>query len=183
VHDANPESGLPWYRFFWPWFIVGLLATSVVAGLATLVIAIRNQDSLVDDRYYESGVAINRRLAAEANAERLGIRATVAIDDLTGEVHLDLDAEPSSSPNRLQLRLSHATESSRDATVVLTRTDAGRFYGQIDAAPAGRYYASLQALPATDDDAVAPSPWRLQREVRLPSRDAIDFGANPESGP
>jgi len=33
-----------WFRQFWPWFIVGLLAVSVVGSLATVVIAYRHGD-------------------------------------------------------------------------------------------------------------------------------------------
>ena len=39
--------GTAWYRHFWPWFIVGLLAISVVASLATVAIAIRYADEEV----------------------------------------------------------------------------------------------------------------------------------------
>jgi hypothetical protein len=50
VHETNPEAALPWYRFFWPWFIVILLATGVIAAITTVVIAFRNQDSIGGDR-------------------------------------------------------------------------------------------------------------------------------------
>ncbi len=40
-------TGAPWYRHFWPWFIVGLLGVSVVASVATVVIAFRNPDPVV----------------------------------------------------------------------------------------------------------------------------------------
>ena len=180
MHETHPEAALPWYRFFWPWFIVALLAASVGAAVATVVIAFRNQDSLVDDRYYESGNAINRRLAAEANAKRLGVNATFTIDELTGEVHLELGGDLPASPARLRLELSHATQAARDATVTLARTGADRFYGQLDAAPAGRYYASLQSEAANGagPDGAAGA-WRLQREIRLPSREPLRLGTSP----
>ena len=38
------EEGSAWYLNFWPWFIVGLLGVSVVASLATVVIAYRHRD-------------------------------------------------------------------------------------------------------------------------------------------
>ncbi|MCW8926282.1 MAG: FixH family protein [Xanthomonadales bacterium] len=43
----------PWYRQFWPWFIIALPASAVVAGLLTLWIAMSNPDYLVidDDEY------------------------------------------------------------------------------------------------------------------------------------
>jgi hypothetical protein len=180
VHDTSPEAGLPWYRFFWPWFIVILLTSSVVAALATVVFAVRNQDSLVDDRYNQARNAINQRLAAEANAERLGIRATLTIDELTGEVHVTLDGDLQPIPEHLKLELSHATQELHDAAVMLAKTGANRFYGQLQTAPTGRYYARLRPSdlpdPARDD---ATEQWRLQHEIRLPSRDPLSLGSSP----
>lgn len=37
----------PWYKQFWPWFIMGLPAIAVIASVTTLFIAINNPDYLV----------------------------------------------------------------------------------------------------------------------------------------
>lgn len=37
-------GGTPWYRNFWPWFIVVLLGVSVLGSLTTVAIAVRNAD-------------------------------------------------------------------------------------------------------------------------------------------
>ena len=37
----------PWYRQFWPWFIIALPASAVVASLYTVSLAVRTTDSLV----------------------------------------------------------------------------------------------------------------------------------------
>jgi hypothetical protein len=38
------EARTAWFHHFWPWFIVGLLAVSVVGSLCTVVIAYRYGD-------------------------------------------------------------------------------------------------------------------------------------------
>ena len=38
------ETPSPWYRHFWPWFIVVLMVLSVAASLWTVVIAHRHRD-------------------------------------------------------------------------------------------------------------------------------------------
>jgi hypothetical protein len=180
VKETNAEDGLPWYRFFWPWFIVGLLGTSVVAGVTTVVIAFRNQDSLVDDRYYETGNAINLRIAAEKNAERLGVRATLTLDDLTGEARIFLEGRLSPPPERLRLELSHATEAERDSSVTLVANEPGHFHGQLDAPAVGRFYAILRPSDAAGEAlSDADVDWRLQQEIRLPSDEALRFGTAP----
>lgn len=180
MDETNAEAGLPWYRFFWPWFIVVLLTASVVAGITTVVIAFRNQDSLVDDHYFESGNAINLRIAAEKNAERLGVRATLALDELTGEARVELAGRLDRQPERLRLDLSHATEAARDVSVTLAPAGPGRYYGQLEAPAAGRFYASLRPANAAGEAlAEAAADWRLQREVSLPNGEALRFGAAP----
>ena len=180
MNPTKTEVALPWYRFFWPWFIVILMTMSVAGAIATVVIAFRNQDSLVDDRYYETGNAINQRLAAEANAARLGIRAILTIDELTGEVLIALDGNLETIPERLRLTLSHATRESRDEAIELSSSGADRFYGQLDAPPAGRYYVNLRPSESLAEiRGGTAEAWRLQREIRLPSREPLPLGTGP----
>jgi len=54
--NPNSEHGhdLPWYRQFWPWFIIALPAAAVIAGFFTLWLAISRPDYLVvDDEEYQ----------------------------------------------------------------------------------------------------------------------------------
>ena len=44
IHTTE-DSGTPWYLHSWPWFIVILLAVSVIASLATVVIAFKYRDA------------------------------------------------------------------------------------------------------------------------------------------
>jgi len=47
--ETQPGHDTPWYRQFWPWFIIALPASAVAAGLLTLWIAMSNPDHLVID--------------------------------------------------------------------------------------------------------------------------------------
>ena len=57
-------EGVPWYRQFWPWFIIALPASAVVASFFTLWLAISNPDQLVvdEDEYQQ----LNSGLKAQA---------------------------------------------------------------------------------------------------------------------
>lgn len=54
-HGRRPVPGedTPWYKQFWPWFIIALPASVVVASFYTLYLAISNPDGLVltEDEY------------------------------------------------------------------------------------------------------------------------------------
>ena len=73
------EDTLPWYKQFWPWFIIALPAIVVVTGINMLFIANKGADDLVVDEYYKNGLAINRELEKLERAEQLGIDAALTI--------------------------------------------------------------------------------------------------------
>ena len=69
----------PWYRDRWPWLLILGPAIVVVAGIATLVIAVRSDDGLVADDYYKRGLAINQVLERVERAASLGLSANVVV--------------------------------------------------------------------------------------------------------
>ncbi len=74
--NPTPGQDLPWYRQFWPWFIIALPAAAVIASFITLWLAISHPDQLVvDDNAY-------RRLNSELKAQAPEQEAT---EDKTGK--------------------------------------------------------------------------------------------------
>lgn len=139
----NAEPTKPWYKQFWPWFIIALPATSVVAGLTTVAIAVKNQDSVVRDDWYKDGKFINATFERDRKATELGVAADIQVDDLTGEVLVSLSAKENVAPATLTLLFAHPTQSERDQTIALTRQTDGRYHGLIANALEGRYYVDL----------------------------------------
>jgi hypothetical protein len=41
----------PWYRYFWPWFILGLLGFSVSASLYTVYLAVITAEPVLTETY------------------------------------------------------------------------------------------------------------------------------------
>ena len=50
-----PEPIEPWYRQFWPWFIIALPASAVIASFVTLWLAVSNPVQMVvtEDEYQQ----------------------------------------------------------------------------------------------------------------------------------
>jgi hypothetical protein len=150
-------SEAPWYRQGWPWFLLLLPASVVVASFVTLWIAASNPQSLVRGDYYRDGLALNRNLAnAEAARER-GLAAELTVDGSNQTLVLSMKSD-TTLPQTLQLDLLHPTDAAMDRTVILTRRADGLYVGRLEAIPVGRRY--LQLGEADD-----PSGWVLRGEL------------------
>lgn len=135
------EDTLPWYRQFWPWFLILLPASVVVAGLTTVYIANRGADDLVVDDYYKDGLAINRKLEKTGKADELGLSARLEIDQRQIRVLTEGPIEASV----LQLSLSHPLESDQDFTLSLQISSPGDYRGQLPADIAPRWHWVLES--------------------------------------
>jgi hypothetical protein len=128
----------PWYREPWPWFIMAGPAIVVVAGISTAVIAVRSFDGMVADDYYKQGLAINRVIAREAAARRMGVAASVAFG--AGKTRVRVVMGDGARPASLTLALVHPTLPREDQSVVLAMTAPGVYEARLRA-PSGRRYA------------------------------------------
>ena len=163
------EDTEPWYRQFWPWFIIALPTFAVVAGFYTLWLAMQSQDSLVVRSDDGMNVVTERNMAAEAEAVRLGLVADVDIQLETGAVTVTVSSLPGVEiAASLQLRMRHPTMAPRDADI-----DVVRAMPNADGTPAwaghfirpltGRYYVIL----SSGDDWRLSGEWSGQSHFRL----------------
>lgn len=142
----------PWYRQFWPWFLIAIPAISVVGGVSVVVVAVRNADSVVADDWYKRGLAINVDLERERLAADLGISAALSVDGGGRGVQVGLQGGATDGERALTLELHHPTHAERDVVLGLVRGPDGAFHGTAPTDVRGRWHASL----APDNGA-----WRL----------------------
>ena len=143
------EDTEPWYRQFWPWFLIVLPGTVVVAALSTVYIATRHADDLVVDDYYKTGLAINRQLEKERTAQARGITAELTLLDR----QLQLRTTGPLDAAELRLQLSHPLEAEHDFAVTVRATAPGFYSARLPAAAAPNWHWSLDGGPESD--------WRL----------------------
>ncbi len=60
-----PVPAKPWWKFGHVWMLIAGPAIVVVAGFATLWLAIRQPDPVIAEDYYRRGVEINRTLSQQ----------------------------------------------------------------------------------------------------------------------
>jgi uncharacterized protein len=164
-----------WYRHRWPWIIIGMLTCSVGLTVAMVTIAVDNPDNLVNDNYYEAGKGINRSLDRELLAQTLKLRATVTLDDVTGEVDLRLTGN--SQPETLILNLISPTQPEKDRKIILARNPAqpGRYVGQMSDRVEGRRFVELLGVENSQT-------WRLFEEETISRDKDLILGDEPLQG-
>ena len=153
----------PWYRQFWPWFLIALPATVVVAGLSTWWIAARSADSLVVDDYYKEGLAINRVLHRQELARTLGLSARI----VPGADGVDVELSGSDQPAAMTLMLSHPLDAKLDRSVSLAQILPGVYRGDLSLEPGSRWIWRLEPLGSAPE-----MTWRLDGDLVVNRVDA-----------
>ena len=167
----NDQDIQPWYKQFWPWFIIALLATAVVASLNMVFLAFSTTDSLVTEAPDGMDVVAERHLAAEGLARNLGLDATLNIDLESGAITAVLESTSDGDwPNALSLEVSHPTNAGRDVEVALAAAmpDADGnpvWAGHFVSIPSGRHYVVLQ--PEETAEWRLNGEWTGQKSIRL----------------
>jgi hypothetical protein len=147
----------PWYREPWPWFLMSLPATAVIAGLTTVWLAARSADGLVVGDYYKAGLAINQTLARDDAARVLRLTATLKTEDAA--LSLALTGRLKTYPEQLTLTLAHPTHQGMDHVLTLHHSGAGHYRAALPSMPAGKWHAQLVD---------AASTWRLSGVLHTP---------------
>jgi hypothetical protein len=169
---AEPTQPQKWYRQFWPWLLIGLPATAVVASFITLFIAIDKADDLVIDNYYNEGLAINRELAADDHAQQLEIRATTTIDVAHPALAIALEGAFTSTtrPKQIIVHFVHPVSAARDLLLVLNADSSGVFRSALPHVMDGRWTLEIRDLT---------SSWRLRRDIAIAPATASTFVLAP----
>jgi hypothetical protein len=111
------------------WLMLGLPLAAVLAGVATLLIALGGVADPVYGSVSRSGPVPADELRQQRAAARLGLAATLEID-ASGEIALRLTPVDMPLPE-LRLTLVHPTDQRKDRSVQLVRDSGGFYRGHI----------------------------------------------------
>jgi len=170
MNTLSVPASKPWYREFWPWFLISLPATAVIAGLTTVWLAARSADGLVVGDYYKAGLAINQTLARDDAARALRLTATLQTND--GALMLTLSGDVQPYPDELSLTLAHPTRQGMDQTLALSHAGGGHYRTSLPTLPAGKWHAQLADTAAT---------WRLFGVLHTPFGHPVTLTTDVES--
>lgn len=159
ANPINSNSSGPWWQHRWPWIILFMLSSVIVACMVTIYIAVTTRDSLVADDYSKHGRGINQRLEKDQKALELGMQAQLrylSSADTGNEFVIELlqsgasDSTKNLTPARAQpafliLELSHPTKAQLDRSLVLRRVteDSQTYRVQTESLVAAYWHAAI----------------------------------------
>ena len=156
-----------WYQEPLVWMVIVIPLTAVVAGIITIIIAVKTDDGLVVDDYYTKGKEINLVVAREEAAFGYQLAASFNLDASSGQIITRLQANESLVwPERVELQLMHATRPGFDQTLMLVRSDSGEYRSPLPELVSGRWHVQL----AADD-------WRLLGSMQQPETSILELQA------
>ena len=158
---APREDDEPWYKQFWPWFVITLPAIAVIASMITIKIAVDTNDGLVVDDYYKKGLAVNKDLSRESLAKTLGLSANIDVDNETGQLKLLLLGKLADPPKILKLELIHPTKSGRDVSLQLISSGGGNYHSRLAKTEPAKWRVTL--TPENNE-------WRISGRLKLPQK-------------
>ncbi|WP_104036773.1 FixH family protein [Vibrio jasicida] len=149
----------PWYKQFWPWFLIILPLTVVIWTIVTVVVFANNSVSLVAEDYYKKGKGINIDISKMNVARDLGLNATVSSDDNTVVISFNKGELPHFPA--LTATFTHRTLPDRDFTKLLTADAKGNYRLTQEDSIQGPWFVELE--PHNKE-------WMIQGRVEFPAQ-------------
>lgn len=154
----------PWYKQFWPWFLICIPLSSLIVGSQVIRIATDGTNSLVVDDYYKEGKTINARLDKIENAQKLNITTSLYIEQ--GAIALEFLSGKPTTGEALKLEFFHVTQEFKDFSVLLTSDASGIYRSNELFDIKGTWRLRLMPLDQN---------WKVQKRVSLPQSNAFEF--------
>lgn len=150
------EDTQPWYRQFWPWFIITPPLTGIMLGVVLVTAATHDPDGLIVGDYYKEGRGINQSIERVQFAESLGLSAQATVEENRVWIHLT-SAVPI-PPQELTLAFRHPTRDRKDRILDL-QYDAGknRYFADFGELRSAFWHMNLEPLDAS---------WRLRGRMQ-----------------
>lgn len=152
----------PWYKQFWPWFIICVPLSSMLVAVVQVYAALNSSSDLVKDDYYKEGLAINQVITQREAAKAMGIEANLRLDNVTGELLL---STKNATAAELTALFAHAAVSSKDFTINFTQVQLNEYRAQLEKPLSGIWNVYLES----------PNGWQLNGRINSDIHDHLNF--------
>lgn len=162
LYKVNLMKTTPWYKQFWPWFIIAIPMSSVIVAVIQISFALNSPNDLVKENYYKEGLGINKVLDKRKKAQELAIEASVTIDNLTGEVLL---STKNTQDQQLTLNFVNSAIADKDFSLVMTQVAENQYRGQLSKSLQGIWNLYLES----------DSGWQISSRLDLAKFESTTF--------
>lgn len=147
----------PWQREPYVWMVIAFPAAAVIAGIITLILAIKSEDGLVVDDYYKQGLEINRILDRDHLAQEYQLEANIHYPAADNQMIVEIQSGSGYVlPDELSISLLHATRKGYDQIFKIKQTNSNQYIVPVKQLKPGRWHILIE----TDD-------WRLEKVIRV----------------
>ncbi|NVD06658.1 hypothetical protein FCU94_06995 [Vibrio sp. JPW-9-11-11] len=152
----------PWYKQFWPWFLIILPLTVVVWTIITVVVFSKNSVSLVTEDYYKKGKGINIDISKQNIAKELGLSAQAYSQG--NDIVIEFDKGQLEHFPAITAMFAHRTLPDRDFKQLLTSDANGLYRFTLSDELQGPWFIEL-----TPHD----EQWLVQGRVTFPTTTSV----------
>ncbi|NMM41780.1 FixH family protein [Pseudoalteromonas arctica] len=155
-------SPTPWYKNFWPWFLIFFPLVAIIGCISLFITAIGNGPDMVVDDYYKKGKAINLELSKFNKAKALYLHGELTVD--SDKISFKFNKGDSSNIHALKLSFYHRTIQDHDFAIHLTPNANGEFTAIIAPFINGAYTVFIEPTDGS---------WKLKENITLPHEQSI----------
>ena len=149
----------PWYKQFWPWFLIFLPMCAVTGSFVTLGLFTKNSVELGCEHYYKEGKGINVDLTRIHVAK--GFKLNASVVSTPKGVSFKLDKGKLELYPALKVSFTHRTLPDRDFERTLSSDANGNYRLRLDTPLQGPWFIKLE--PHNKE-------WIIQGKVAFPSK-------------
>ncbi len=121
VQTINQEK--EWYKQFWPWALIFLPGSVVVASAVTIFLAVQGADSLVVDDYYKEAMLINRNFSRVEYARKIELTGNLLIKNNVFQLNISVLKDKIKLAPALILKFIHPADAVKDFSINLVQVD------------------------------------------------------------
>jgi len=146
-----------WYREPLVWMVIAFPAAAVIAGIITIILAIRSEDGLVVDDYYKQGLEINRTLDRDRTAREHKLGATIHYPGAGDTLMVVMSSDDNYTlPEQLTVSLLHATRKGYDQVFSISRSGENRYVVPVSRLNPGDWHILIET-----------EEWRVLEQIRV----------------
>ncbi|WP_404339818.1 FixH family protein [Pseudoalteromonas mariniglutinosa] len=154
----------PWYKNFWPWFLIFFPLVAIIGCISLLITAIGNGPDMVVDDYYKKGKAIDLELSKFNKAKALYLHGDLQVTN--DKVSFKFSKGDTSNIHSLKMSFYHRTIKIHDFETRLTKNAHGEFTALLPEHVDGTYTVFIEPTHGE---------WKLKENITLPSADIVSI--------